>query len=125
MARTVLTVQEIVRTGLNPTFTPADATNGHSFDNTGENVFIHVKNGDASSHTVTVTTPNSVDGLALADLSVSVPASGERIIGPFPNALYGTIDTDPTPDIDPAIFVDIDVDTSVTIAAIRLPDASY
>jgi len=74
---------------------------------------------------VTVTTPNTVDSLAIGDLIVAVPATSERIIGPFPKALFDTIDTDATPDIDPAVFVDLSSDTSLTLAAIRLPDASY
>jgi len=124
MARTVLTVQDIVRTGLNPTFVSGDATNDHSFDNEGHNVFLYVKTTGTAAD-VTIITPNLVDGLAIGDLVVNMPATGERIIGPFPKALYDTIDTDPDPDIDPAIFVDLDVDTGLTLAAIRLPDPSY
>jgi hypothetical protein len=123
-ARTVLTVQDIVRTGLNPALVSGDATNNHSFDNTGHNVFLHViTTGTAAD--VTIVTPNLVDGLAIGDLVVTMPATGERIIGPFPKALYDTIDTDPDPDIDPAIFVDLDADTGLTLGAFRLPDPSY
>lgn len=124
MARTVLTVQDIVRTGLEATYSAGDDVNGHSFDNTGENVVLHVKNG-VTAVNVTIITPNTTDGLALADRVVTVPDSGERMIGPFPNAVYGTIDTAPTPDIDPAIFVDLDDASNVTLAALRLPDPSY
>ena len=124
MARTVLTVQPIVRTGLEAVFAAGDAANNHSFDNSGEDVILHIKNG-ATVCNVSIITPNTIDGLALADRSVAVGAVTERIIGPFPNAVYGTIDTDPDPDIDPAIFVDLDDATNVTIAALQLPDASY
>ncbi len=124
MARTVLTVQDIVRTGLEATYSAGDDVNHHSFDNTGENVLLHVKNG-ATAVVVTISTPNSIDGLALAERTVTVGGTTERMIGPFPNAIYGTIDTDPDPDIDPAIFVDLDDDTNVTLAAFRLPDPSY
>lgn len=125
MARTVLTVQSIARTGLNPVYSAGDSANGHSFDNTGQNIFLIVKNGDASDKTVTITTPNTIDGHALGDLAVVVTAGEERAIGPFPNAIYGTVDTDPDPNIDPAVFVDLSADTSVTLGAFRLPDASY
>jgi len=124
MARTVLTVQDIVRTGLEATYSAGDDSNNHSFDNTGENVLLHVKNG-ATDVIVTISTPNSIDGLALAERTVTVSGSTERMIGPFPNAIYGTIDTDPDPDIDPAIFIDLDDDTNVTLAALKLPDPSY
>lgn len=125
MARTVLTVNSVIRTGLVVAYVSGDAANGHSFDNTGENVFLIVKNADVSDKTVTITTPNTVDGHAIADLDVIVTLAEERCIGPFPNALYGTVDTDPDPDIDPAIFVDLSADTSVTLGAFRVPDASY
>ncbi|MCK4784593.1 MAG: hypothetical protein KAV87_12645 [Desulfobacteraceae bacterium] len=124
MARTVLTVQDILRTALTPSFVAGDATDNHSFDNTGHNVFIYVKTTGTAA-TLTVITPNTVDGLAVADLAITLPATGERIIGPFPRALYDTIDTDPDPDIDPAIFVDLDSETGLTLAAIRLPNPSY
>ncbi len=126
MARTVLTVQDVVRTGLAPSYAAGDSANGHSFDNEGHNVFLQVKNADASPINVTIITPGTVDGHAIADLVVSIPATtGDKMIGPFPAAVYDTIDTDPDPDIDPAIFVDLSADTSVTLAAIKLPGASY
>ncbi len=126
MARTVLTVQDVVRTGIDPTYSAGDSANGHSFDNEGHNVFVHIKNADASPINATITTPNLVDGHAIADLVVVIPATtGNVMIGPFPAAVYDTIDTDPDPDIDPAIFVDLSADTSVTLAAIKVPGASY
>ena len=125
MARTVLTVQDVVRTGLVPSYVAGDSANGHSFDNTGEDVFLIVINDDVSDKTVTITTPGTLDGHAIDDLAVVVTLAEERVIGPFPNALYGTVDVDPDPDIDPAIFVDLSADTSVTLGAFRMPDASY
>ncbi len=126
MARTVLTVQDVVRTGLDVTYAAGDQANGHSFDNTGHNVFLHVKNTNGATRDVTITTPNTVDGLAIGDLVVTVPATtGDTMIGPFPAALYDTIDTDPDPDIDPAIFVDLEADSGITLAAVKLPGPSY
>ena len=126
MARTVLTVQLISRLGLDVTYVAGDQANGHSFDNTGHNVFLHVKNSNAATRDVTITTPNTVDGLAIGDLVVTVPANtGDVLIGPFPGSLYDTVDTDPDPDIDPAIFVGLSADAGITLAAVRLPGASY
>jgi len=125
MARTVLTVNSVIRAGLVVSYDSGDQSNGHSFDNTGENVFLLVKNADASPMTVTITTPKTVDGHEIGDLNIEVTNAEERCIGPFPNALYGTVDTDPDPVIDPAVFVDLSSDTSLTLAAFRLPDASY
>jgi hypothetical protein len=53
-------------------------------------VVIYVKNGSGASIDVTIATPNTIDGLAIADRVVAVPAAGERVIGPFPTNNYGT-----------------------------------
>lgn len=83
-----LSVQQIVRTGLSPSLVAADSE-GDEFANTGRE-FVHVKNGDASPHTVTIVTPVTVDDLAVADRDVVVPAGEERMIGPLPTATYNT-----------------------------------
>lgn len=109
MARTALTVQQIVRSGLNPSYASANV-DGHSLPNGGTE-FVHVKNGGGSSITVTAQTPGTVDGLAIADRTVSVPNGGERIIGPFPRATYNQGADE--------VFLDFSAVTSVTIAAFR------
>lgn len=111
MARTALTVQQIVRTGLNATFAAADGTNQNQFANDGR-TYLHVKNGGGSSINVTIDTPGSVDGLAVSNLVVAVPNGGERIIGPFPTNIYNQTDGN--------VYVDWSAVTSVTAAAIRM-----
>ncbi len=118
MARSELTVEDVVRTGLNPTYNNA-ATDGHAIDNASKRVFIHVKNGSGGSVDVTITTPSTVDGLAIADRVVAVPASGERMIGAFPEAVYSQEDA--TLGIDKAVYVDYSATTSVTIGVFKLP----
>lgn len=81
-----LTVQTSSRTGLEPSYASC-AGGGDEFANTGKQV-IHVKNGDASPHVVTIVTQATVDGLAIADRDVTIPAGEERIIGPFPTGFY-------------------------------------
>ena len=82
-----LAVQRITRAGLNPAYAAASA-GGDKFA-PSETTFLHVKNGSASAHNVTVVTPGEVtDGLGIADLVVSVPATGERMIGPFPSRYF-------------------------------------
>lgn len=122
MARTVLTLQEIVRTGLEVTYAAADSTNDHSFDNVSQDIFLHVING-ATVCNVTIVTPQTVDGLAVADPVINVPATEDRFIGPFRNDLYGQ----PEPDAGFAksVFVDIDDDSNVTIAAIKAGDVNF
>lgn len=50
------------------------AAGGGDTAQTGAGVFLRVANGDASSHTVTLVTPGTIDGLAIADRAVVVPA---------------------------------------------------
>lgn len=111
MPRTALTVQQISRGGLAPAYGAANV-DGHSVPNTGREA-IHVKNGSVSSINVTLITPGTVDGQAIGDRVVAVPAGGERFLGPFPGTVYnqpGTSD----------VHVDFSAVTSVTVAAIRI-----
>jgi len=110
MARTILSVQDIARSGLEPSYEAANA-DGESVANNGR-VFVHVKNGSGSSVTVTIQTPGTVDGLAVADRTVAIPAAEERMIGVFPPADYNQSDD--------AVYVDFSAVTTVTVAAIRL-----
>lgn len=112
MARVTLTVQEIVRTGLNPSYGVAEA-DGNAFANTDPGRrFVHVKNGGGAQITVTVVTPQTINGLGVADLTVDVPASGERMIGPFPPSSFNQGDG--------LVHVDYSDVTSVTVAALKI-----
>lgn len=73
--------QSVSRAGLAPVYSAASA-GGDEFV-PGDTVFLHVKNGGASAVTVTVVTPGTADGFDIADMAVSVPAAGERMIGPL------------------------------------------
>lgn len=110
MAITTLSVQQIDRTGLTPSFSAANS-DGSYVANDGK-VFIEVKNSDTSDHTVTIATPNQVDGLAIADLTVTVPASGDKMIGPFPPSVYNNSSG--------YITVTYSSVTGMTVAAFRL-----
>ena len=115
MARTALTVQDIVASGLNPVYSAANI-DGHSIDNDNK-AFLTVKNGGAGACEVTVQTPRQEDGLDLAERVVSVPAGEERDIGPFPPKSYNRTSG---ADVG-SVYVDFDQVTSVTVAAKRLP----
>jgi len=122
MARGILTVNSISRLGLLHALVAGDATNHHVFDNTGENVFIHVNNASGAPVTVTIGKAiTTVDGMTLPAKTVSVAAGVEKIIGPFPKALYEVSSTGLTR----AINVDLSVDTSITLGAFKLPAATY
>lgn len=105
-----LTVQSVTLTGLNPAYVAASG-GGDDFVNDGK-TFLHVKNGGASPITVTVATPAQVGGLDLADVAVSVPNAGERMIGPFQTNLFNA-STGKT-------SISYSGVTSVTVAAIRV-----
>jgi hypothetical protein len=67
-------------TGLTPSFTAADAAGSTFEPKIGR--FLRVKNASGSPINVTLTTPGSVDGLAIPDRVVAVPATtGDVLIG--------------------------------------------
>lgn len=70
-----------------------------------------VKNGDSSSHNVTIAVPgNTKYGQAEPDVTVSVAAGATELIGPFPRDL-----ADPS---DGRVHISYAATTSVTVAAI-------
>jgi hypothetical protein len=110
-----LSVQSIVEAGLNATYANA-AVDGDTFANNQDlDIFIHVKNGDASSKTVTIApeiASKSVPGfgtMTKATISVAIPAGENRFIGPFHFNAFGI-----NPDIQYSAV------TSVTIAVLRV-----
>ena len=111
-----LTVQNIVDTGLEATFASA-AGGGDHFTNDGK-TFLWVKNG-ATDCNVTVTTQKStvdVSGfgtLSLSNAAITVTATEERLIGPWPTNRWN----------DSSSFVQVTYDdvSNVTVAAIKLP----
>lgn len=81
-----LVVDTITRDGLNPTMVAA-AGGGDQFANTGKE-FVEVDNADAAPMTATFVTQKTVDGQAVGDRAVTVPAGERRIIGPFDPSVY-------------------------------------
>lgn len=116
MAFTELTVQPIVRTGLNPTLSAVTA-GGESFINDGK-TFLYVDNAGGSPTSVTIDTILTETGLTIPDLIVSVPAGEFRLIGPFPSSVYSQEDTDNG--LSAAVKFTCSPTTSVTAGAIKL-----
>ena len=110
-ARTDLTPQQIARTGLAETYAAVDASNGNQFANDGL-MFLYVKNGGVGSINVTIGTPGTVDGLAVADLVVAVANGVNKMIGPFPVGIYNQAGG--------LVYVDWSGGSSVTAAVLRL-----
>lgn len=105
-----LATEAVSKSGLNATYAAANA-GGDSFT-PDRSTFLHVKNGDAASKTVTIATPATMAGLAIDDVAVTIPAGEDRFIGPFPPDLFA--DTDGLADITYSAV------TSVTVAVIRV-----
>lgn len=112
MARTSLTVTNILNSGITPAYGAANA-DGHYFANDGR-VLLQVKNTNGSTRTVTVQTPATVGGLAVAEVAVVVPiTTGDKMIGPFDPSLFNQAGG--------LVYVDFDAVADLTIAAFRLP----
>ncbi|MEV8395602.1 MULTISPECIES: hypothetical protein [unclassified Streptomyces] len=107
----VLTAQAVSLTGLAPTY--ANAASSGDKTAPGERTFLHVKNGAASPVTVTLTATATVRGQAVGNLTVTVPASGERMIGPLPGDLLAA----PS---DGLVAIGYSSNTTVTVAALRI-----
>jgi len=118
MPRVDVPVTEIVRAGVAPPAeTNADVANGHHISNDGRVVLL-ARNSDAGgAHNVTIQTPGTIDGLAVADRVVSLPLSSSKYIGPFPTGVYNQQGV--AADAD-RIYVDVDHAT-LRLTALRLP----
>lgn len=82
------TTQSIDTVGTLITYTAVTAADRFLPNDDG---FIHVKNGSGVTVTVTMVTPNTVDGLAIADRSITLAAGVDRMIA-IPNFLYRSSD---------------------------------
>ena len=93
MADVTLTVYDVVRAGLDLTAnkTTVVTANTYLMPNDGRTT-LHVKNATGSTCVVTIATPKTVDGLAVADRTVSIATAKEFDIGPFPSDPYSNSD---------------------------------
>ena len=76
-----LTIKQAALTGTDPAYEAANA-GGDEFT-VGAKTYLHVKNGGGGSITVTVDSKVNCDQGSDHNSVTSVPAGGERIIGPF------------------------------------------
>jgi hypothetical protein len=115
MARTALATQDVTNEGLEAVYTAANV-DGHTCDG-GDSVILHVINGDGADKTVTIQTPGTVGGLAIADRAVVVTAGEERFIRLGPSRVFDR----PAGGADPGeVYVDFSAVTSVTVAALGI-----
>lgn len=87
----LLPVQDVPAVGVdNITFTAATASDTAP---TGGGHALVVKNANAGAVTVTITTPGTVDGLAIADVVRTVPATTGISVVPLIGRLLGAVAT--------------------------------
>lgn len=117
----VLEINDLVAAGLDITTTAHDtpAAGGDVLPNGGGDAFLVVYNGGASNMTVTCPaqrTSVSREGFpttTVPDITVTVPASKYRAVGPFPRAAYNNGNGQ--------VVVQYSKVTSVTVLGCRLP----
>ena len=93
MARVSIPITEVLDTGVAPPAqTNGDSTNNHQLDFNDGDVVVEVVSSDAGAQTVTVVTPGTVSGRAIADQVINVPAGATRYIGKLSPATYNQPD---------------------------------
>lgn len=84
-----LSTQTVTRAGVGPTYAAANA--GGDACETGDSIYLHVKNTNGATRTVTLVVPSSAStypNVAYQSVAVTVPATtGDRLIGPV-SALF-------------------------------------
>lgn len=116
MARHEASVQTIARTGLAPSYGAVHADLEHKFLNDGR-TFLHVKNTNAAARTLTLVVSKTVDGQAVTNPTVTIPAdTGDKIIGPFPKGYYNQA-------ADGMVYFNMSASAGVTFAVCKLPPA--
>lgn len=112
MSNVAVTVDQIVPGGVKPTVNSSlSVSDNYQLQNDGK-MFLHIDNGGGGASVVTIVSQKVDAGLALADRIVSVPAGEERMIGPFPPAIFN--------DANGLVNVTFDVITSVALSGLHL-----
>lgn len=105
MARETITPSQLVSGGV--AFSPvAVQTDGNAFPNTGNQLF-YIKNGNGSTIVVTIQTPLTIAGIALAEVTKSLLTTEEWVFGTFPTHIFNQSNGE--------VWIDYDISASVTI----------
>lgn len=86
-----IAAQSLVEAAVNATYSAAAELGDRFANDNARRTFVHVKNGNVASVTVTfdvptanqTTTKTGFGSLTKSDLAVVIPAGGERFVGPF------------------------------------------
>lgn len=114
MAIIPLTPLLLVQSGLTMAYTGGlTTTDTYTVRNNGR-TFLHFKKTGAGICNVTVVTPGTVRGLAIADLVVAVPATtGDVMIGPFAADAFDDANHD--------VSLTLSDVTGLTVAVVQIP----
>ena len=112
MARSQLTVTEVVRAGVaQPAEQNSDATNNHYIESTDADDcwWMEVRNANASSQTVTVVANPSLssDGLTVSNYSNTIAAGATETMGPFRLATFKQAADSNRVYINPSVTTDL------------------
>lgn len=110
LARTVITPTAITSNGVTQTLTAVNA-DGNNFNNNGASLVV-IANGYTATITATFQTPRTIDGLAVADKEIAVPAGTTFMAGPFGSNTFNQADG--------TVYVDFTETTSVTFGVFYL-----
>ena len=115
MADVDVAVEKITRAGIDAADTGSlSVSDTYKVLNNGR-TFLHFKKTGAGACTVTFISPRTVDGLALADPTVVVPATtGDVMVGPF--------ETESFNDSVGKLAFTLSEITALTVAVLRLDD---
>ncbi len=95
---------------MNTTYSAANV-DGHSFANSGR-TFLHARNNHTAAITLTFQTPLQVGGVDVEEVAVQIPVGEERMVGPFAPAVFNQSGA--------VVYVDFDLITNLTVAAIQV-----
>ena len=105
-------VQQLSRVGVAPSYTGSLSTSDDYLINNDGQTLLHFKKTGAGDCTVTVKTPVTVNGLAVAELTFDVPASsGDVMAGPFPPSVFN---------VGPDLRFTLSEVTDLSVAAVRI-----
>ena len=114
MADVVLTVQQVNRDGVAPSYTAIDATDDYYVPHVGGKTFLHFKNTGSVS-TVLMDIARQVEGEAITDPTVTVPATTGDLIVAFTKLFEQISGTHKG-----RLHFTQDVASGVTVACLRL-----
>lgn len=90
MAETLITPQSPVVTGTAPTYEGANVDGNRVDMKTYPRLWLHVKNTNGATRTLTLVTPGTVGGQNIVDRSITIPATTGDLFIPLDRAVKGT-----------------------------------